>query len=239
MATVVVFLLTYRNFGASLDLHLEKEKSWSSSSSAKNLAFMTGKINNHLEYLADPFTQRVLKRDVGSRDFRSACFDFSVNSSSKQVKCTPSFSVAGMPKSGTSALYFYLKHHPQLALMRKELCALDSPTTAISLPSKKYFDLLLPLESVCKDCLVGEGCIGLGMRDASAYQFAIPSLSTIFLLLRHPAKHLYASYWFWCTREEMSMKIKGCSPGTANWNPRQNITYVDANNMTRWYNFPR
>ena len=146
-----------------------------------------------------------------------------------------------MPKSGTSALYFYLKHHPQLALMRKEICALDSPTNAMSASLRvPYFDRPLPLKSVCKDCVVGEGCIGLGRRDASAYQFAIPSLSTIFLLLRHPAKHQYASYWFWCTPEEVRSNMGECGPGKGNWNTRQNISYIDANNnLTRWYNFPR
>jgi hypothetical protein len=155
-----------------MDLCLGKEKIWSSSSRAGKLFLshlMTENINDRLEYLAVPFTHRVLKRDAGPWDFRSACFDFSVNGS-KQVKCTPSFSVAGMPKSGTSALYLYRKHYPQLALMGKEICALDSPTNAMSASFRvPYFDWLLPLESVCKDCLVGEGCIGLGRRAASAY----------------------------------------------------------------------
>ena len=137
VATVVLVWLTWRFIRSDLDFLLGKEKNWSSPSRAGNLLLshsMTENTNDPLKYIADPFTHRVLKRDAGSRDFRSACFDFSGNSS-KQVKCTPSFSVAGMPKSmpksGTSALYFYLKHHPQLALMRKEVCALNSPPNSI------------------------------------------------------------------------------------------------------------
>jgi hypothetical protein len=145
-----------------------------------------------------------------------------------------------MPKSGTSALYFYLKHHPQLALMRKELCALRSPPdSTFSKLAVPYFNGFPSIESVCKDCLVGEGCIGLGQRDAAAYRFAIPSLSTILLLLRHPTKHKYAGYWFWCTAQEVKENIEGCRPGQKHWNPRKNITYVDANNLMQWYNFPR
>lgn len=231
VAVVVLVWLACRGIRLDLDYLLEKEKSSSSSGRAGNYS--------RLEYLADPLTHRVLKRDAGSRDFRSACFDFSGNSS-KQVMCTPSFSVAGMFKSGSSALYFYLKHHPQLALMRKEVCALDYPSdpmfASMSVP---YFNGLPSIESVCKDCLVGEGCIGLGRRDAAAYRFAIPSLSTILLLLRHPAKHKYASYWFWCTPEEIKSNIGECGPGQGNWNPRKNVTFIDANNTTQWYNFPR
>ena len=150
----------------------------------------------------------------------------------------PSFSIAGMPKSGTSALYFYLKHHPQLVLMPKEVNALEGHTGAMSW-SKSYFELLPSIENVCQDCLVGEANIGMGGADPAAYRFVLPSLSVIFLLLRHPAKHMYASYWFWCTPQEVEQNIEGCRPGQALWNPRKNITYVDTNNLTQWHSFPR
>lgn len=238
VATLVVFWLTSREIRSNVEFSSD----WSSSSRVGNFFLshsITESIKDRVEYFVDPFTHHLLKRDDEARDLRSACFDFSGNGS-KQVKCIPSFSVAGMPKSGTSALYFYLKHHPQLALMSKELCALETPTNALSASLHvSYFEGLLPLESVCKDCLVGEGCIGLGARDASAYQFAIPSISTIFLLLRHPVKHKYASYWFWCTPEEIRSHIGQCGLGRSNWNTRQNITYVDANNITQWHKFPR
>lgn len=241
LGTYIVLLgLVYRIIYSGGNFWLENKINCSSFSRTGNLSLshsMTENVQDRLEYLGDPFTHRILKRDAESRDFRSACFDFSVNSN-KQVKCTPSFSVAGMPKGGTSALYFYLKQHPQLALMPKELCALDPPINAISSSLRKqYFDKLLPRERVCKDCLVGEGCISA--RDTSAYHFAIPSISTVFLLLRHPARHNYASYWFWCTPEEVSKKIGDCAPGRTKWNTRQNISYVDANNITQWHNFPR
>ncbi len=72
-----------------------------------------------MEYFQDPSTNFLLKRDS---EHKAACFKSDGNSS----KCIPSFSIAGMPKSGTSALYFYLNTHHEVVLQDKEMCALKS-----------------------------------------------------------------------------------------------------------------
>lgn len=147
-----------------------------------------------------------------------------------------------MPKSGTSALYFYLNHHPQLVLHHKESCALNKnvhdATPGTLQPDHVYFESLPPIEKVCPQCLVGEACISLGLLDSAAYKTLAPSLSTVFLLLRNPVRHMYASYWFWCTREETNAEIPGCCDGQDKWNPRKNVTYTK-DGEEQWYDFPR
>ena len=152
-------------------------------------------------------------------------------------KCFPSFSIVGMPKSGTSALYFYLKHHPQLVFNEKESCALEPLSGSPPRTNSAYFERLPSIDVVCPTCLVGEACILMGlMADPESYRFLLPSIDTAFLLLRNPLDRLYAAYWFWCTDEEAKMEIPGCVLG--GWNPRKNITWVK-NGTEYWYNFPR
>lgn len=214
-----------------------------------------GNDDDRLAYILDPSSRRLVERDATSKDYRASCYDFSGtainNTNNEYVRCTPSFSIAGMPKSGTSALHYYLRHHPDLMLMDKEKCVLDGPrfyernigggliSSSNSSLSQSYFELLPPIQNVCKDCLVGEACVEMGLRDVAAYKSAMPSLAAIFLLLRHPAKQIYASYWFWCTVEEIQEKVPGCLPGQDNWNPQKNISYVNANGLVEWYDFPR
>lgn len=183
-------------------------------------------------YLVNPATQQYYIKSERSPRHSADCFP------SENGTCFPSFSIAGMPKSGTSALYFYLKHHPQLVLQKKELCALALPWAPLRTVSTRYFQELPRSQDVCTKCIVGEACIDMGLMDTHAYRHFLPSISTVFILLRNPIDRMYAAYWFWCTPEEEEMNIPQCSPGSPKWNPRKNVSYFQKGHE-RWYNFPR
>jgi hypothetical protein len=158
---------------------------------------------------------------------------------SNTFSCLPSFSIAGMPKSGSSALHWYLSQYPKLSFMPKELCAVGASKKANSYDT--YFSMLPDSEKLCKDCLVGETCISMGMQlaTATAYRAAVPTIKDVFLLVRNPIDHMYASYWFWCTWEETNMPLEMCKSTSARWNPRKNVIYVDESGVEKWYDFPR
>lgn len=177
-----------------------------------------------------PFTGATIRSTHRLPGFRAPCF-FLGNDT---VKCLPSFSVAGMPKSGTSALWWYLSHHPHILPQKKlEKCATPGKLT-------EYFSAQPNVATVCPDCIVGDQCIGLGSSKfiSAIYRTMVPTINIYFLLLRQPLEMLYASYWFWCTSDERIMGIPGCQPGRASWNPRKNVTYI-VDGVEKWHAFHR
>ena len=138
------------------------------------------------------------------------------------IKCLPSFSIVGIPKSGTSALWWYLQSHPKLVAVSKEKCALGE-TYPVS-PIINYFRALPSVGEVCPECLVYEACIFLSTPSNATYpqiyRKILPTISHALLLVRHPLEWLYASYWYWCLDEE-----KAIMPDCA-YNPRTNVTYT-------------
>jgi len=179
---------------------------------------------------------RVLNLTQSLPSHSAPCIDTKDNNT---FSCFPSFSIADMPKGGSSALHWYLSQHPKLSFMRKELCAVGTGNKANSYDT--YFSMLPDSEKICKDCMVGETCIAMGKQlgTAIAYRAAVPTIKDVFLLLRNPIQHMYASYWFWCTLEEKNMPLEMYKSTSARWNPRKNVTYVDESGLEKWYDFPR
>jgi hypothetical protein len=158
----------------------------------------------------------------------------------KPYRCLPSFSIAGFPKAGTSALHWYLGHHPKIIQAPKELCPIGKT-------SEQYFKSLPPVHDVCSDCVVGETCINLhwfAREDLYwsrlAYKMVVPTLRKVLFLVRNPLDLAYAAYWFWCTPEEKARPELDLIPGVehCDWNPQKNITFVKEGQL-RWYDFPR
>jgi hypothetical protein len=161
---------------------------------------------------------------------QSACYNVSITS----TMCLPSYSIFGIAKSGTSALQWYLQHHPQISnVLPKELCYYKNPAQYISRISTMQ---------LCPDCIFGDSCISLvhaANEDHQRYSSVFDTSTIMLLLIRNTLSRAYAAYWYWCTAEELAM------PGVAEyclthdgWNPRQTVE-IKIDNISSNYTFER
>lgn len=104
----------------------------------------------------------------------------------------PSFFIVGAPKCGTTALYFYLKQHPQLYLPQKELYFFGSDFTfRHPRPSLQYYGSLFT--SALPAQLCGEASVWyLYSKKAAEEIFAFNPNAKIIIMLRNPVQMLYA-----------------------------------------------
>ena len=134
------------------------------------------------------------------------------------LKVRASFSLLGLGKSGSSALMWYLEHHPAIThVVPKELCFFDEPNQYRSLTS-----------SVQDDAIFGDSCLKLAGADFRTHvlyaQFVLNHSAPVFLLIRNPLDRLYASYWYWCTQAELRIPaVKEYCDAHGGWNPRTTI----------------
>lgn len=160
---------------------------------------------------------------------RAHCYTMGGNSTNGKVtRCLPSFTISGVGKSGTSALHYYLARHPSIVMQRKEICPVARDhfeTTDI------YFESLPTWESLCADCIVGDSCIVVTnpiftWATSIVHRSLLPTISLSFLLVRNPLDHEYASYFFWCTDEEVESFKSAAAGSKCDWRPREPVTLL-------------
>ena len=135
-----------------------------------------------------------------------------------------SFSLAGLGKSGSSALMWYLENHPDISRVApKEMCFFDDP------------DLYrVYAASATPGAVYGDSCLKLASADSHFHDmyssFVLKQNALIILLLRNPIKRLYASYWYWCTNEELRIvAVKEYCDVHGGWNPRTTVAVAGGN----------
>ena len=139
------------------------------------------------------------------------------------------FSLVGIPKSGTTALLWYLEDHPSVArVIPKETCFHDSPSRYMEHINKK---------PICNGCVFGDSCLKLFQSHDDVHrlyaQYVLSSNSTMILLVRNPLSRIYASYWYWCTEAERKrVDVREYCDQHGNWNPRKTITLRDNSTFT-------
>lgn len=172
---------------------------------------ITRKGKRH-SFFVSPFDGRSidLERDrLGGRTMRASCYDLGRNLS----RCLPSVTLAGFPKAGTSALYYYLSNHPELRMPPKEFCAMPSSGSMGQVKGHgvlPYYSSLPSFESTCENCVVMEACIknlaywtpDHAPLHPTVYKSFVPTLEKVIVLVRNPLELAYAGYHYWCTDQE-------------------------------------
>ena len=135
-----------------------------------------------------------------------------------------SFSLVGLGKSGSSALMWYLENHPSIShVVPKETCFFDDPDLYRAYAA-----------ATATGAVYGDSCLKLSVADAHLHDmyssFVLKPNATIILLVRNPIKRLYASYWYWCTSEELrNAAVKEYCDAHGGWNPRTTVGVAGGN----------
>jgi len=123
----------------------------------------------------------------------------------------PTFIIAGAPKSGTTALWAYLKEHPDICMARRkepgffsdDLGELDKPIHKMGSGGlqpgrlKKGMTWYKELFNSCHEKQeLGEASVRYFScpNSTSLIKSTLPHIKLIFLL-RHPVERLYSQYW--------------------------------------------
>ncbi|MHB1956551.1 MAG: sulfotransferase [Sulfobacillus sp.] len=133
--------------------------------------------------------------------FGTSCF---LPTGAKRPLCGPTIWLAGLPKCGTSALYYYLSHHPRIhATHHKELC--PQSESAVNASNIRDFLQQLTDEGPSEEALLHQkmyfnGCIAPAQPTMLwiADNMRIPYIIMIFRALPDMA---YSSWNFFCQRE--------------------------------------
>lgn len=105
---------------------------------------------------------------------------------------TPSFFIAGAPKCGTTAMYEYLKQHPQIFLPDKELYFFGSDFTFRE-PRPKLEYYLSLFADAAPDLICGEASVWyLYSKNAAKEIKQFNPGSKIIIMLRNPVQMLYS-----------------------------------------------
>lgn len=144
---------------------------------------------------------------------RSPCYRENATS----IICYPSYSIIGMPKSGTSSLHMYLTYHPLIkALIPKEVCSsqmqgvfADGKWSMLTIDTEPYVNKIRAAHSylAVNNSIFGETCVGLAQYGIIAkydYEKYLPHTSLKLLVIRSPLETLYSSYWYFCLPEELN-----------------------------------
>jgi len=162
--------------------------------------------HEHQSFLHQQHTKRI--------PGRSPCY----HENSTSIICYPSYSIIGLPKSGTSSLHMYLHFHPLIKnLIPKEVCS--SELKGVQLANGKwstytsdnepYMNKIRSAYSYLSvnDTIFGETCVGLaeyGILAKYEYEKYLPHSSLKILLIRSPLESLYSAYWYFCSPAEFS-----------------------------------
>ena len=144
---------------------------------------------------------------------RSPCYQENATS----VICYPSYSIIGLPKSGTSSLHMYLRFHPLIKdLIPKEECSSqlqgvfeNGKWSSHTLDTEPYVNKIRAAYSylAVNNSIFGETCVGLaqyGLLAKYDYEKYLPHSSLKILLIRSPLEALYSAYWYFCLPEELN-----------------------------------
>jgi len=105
---------------------------------------------------------------------------------------TPSFFIAGAPKCGTTAMYEYLKQHPQIFMPDKELYFFGSDFTFRE-PRPKLEYYLTLFADAAPDLICGEASVWyLYSKNAAKEIKQFNPGSKIIIMLRNPVQMLYS-----------------------------------------------
>ena len=108
--------------------------------------------------------------------------------------CQPNFFIAGMPRSGTTSLYTYLKQHPDIFLsLYKEphFFGKDLTSNVYAIQDKEVYESLFRGTEGKK--AIGEGSVWyLTSRTAAAEIKAFNPVAKIIIMLRNPLGMIYS-----------------------------------------------
>jgi hypothetical protein len=104
----------------------------------------------------------------------------------------PNFFIVGAPKSGTTALYDYLKKHPQVFLPKKEICYF-SPDLTMRTPHLRESVYLSYYSDAKNEKAVGDGFIYHMLSIKAAEEIKkFNAEAKIIIMLRNPAQMVYS-----------------------------------------------
>jgi len=108
----------------------------------------------------------------------------------------PNFFIVGMPRSGTTSLYTYLKQHPEVYLsILKEPHFFSTDLTSIPVYVKDENEYLGLFNSVKNEKIIGEASVWYLMSKVAASKInAFSPESKILIMLRNPADMLFSLY---------------------------------------------
>ena len=108
----------------------------------------------------------------------------------------PNFFIVGMPRSGTTSLYSYLKQHPEVYLsILKEPHFFSTDLTSIPVYVKDENEYLGLFNSVKNEKIIGEASVWyLTSKVAASKINAFSPESKILIMLRNPADMLFSLY---------------------------------------------
>lgn len=110
------------------------------------------------------------------------------------ITCKPNFFIAGMPRSGTTSLYTYLKQHPDIFLsLYKEphFFGKDLTPNVYAIQDEEVYESLF--RGAKKKKAVGEGSVWyLTSRTAAAEIKAFNPTAKIIIMLRNPLGMIYS-----------------------------------------------
>lgn len=136
-----------------------------------------------------------IREQLGDRleNFRNPCFSYlPANSNTSTLVCVPSIWIAGFGKSGTSALYYYLSLHPQIAgHEQKEVCPLSGESAL------EFLLRLTQMRAPRSYQLLALGCIESSSPILMQLAKEFHEMRVILLFRMYPS-WLYAAWHFWC-----------------------------------------